>query len=138
MDFFLFRQLAYAFGNSSSTHPNPLGNLREFAHIVSPSSGAFRILSRPRGWPFAYPRESRAFDIWPQHQHKAAENRKKGTGNAKVSQQRKASRCIGLRGKHYFLHNRKQGVFSKQNVENCSFPQKLQNIVIGPYKVAFS
>ena len=50
--------MAYAYGNSSSTHPNPLGNLRKFAHIVSPSSGAFRILSRPRGWPFAYPRES--------------------------------------------------------------------------------
>ena len=66
--------------------------------------------------------EPRAFDIRPQHQHKAAENKKKGTGNAKVSQQRKANRCIGLRGKHYFLHNRKQGVFSKQNVENCSFP----------------
>ena len=33
----------------------PPGNPGAFAHVVSPGGGAFVILSRSRGWAFAYP-----------------------------------------------------------------------------------
>jgi len=35
--------------------PLPAGNRGAFAHVVSPGGGASAILSRPRGWAFAYP-----------------------------------------------------------------------------------
>ena len=43
--------------------PPPRGNRGVFAHVVSPGSGAFAILSRPRGLGISIFRgESRAFD----------------------------------------------------------------------------
>ena len=35
--------------------PIPPGNRGAFAQVVSPGDGASAILSRPRGWAFAYP-----------------------------------------------------------------------------------
>ena len=48
--------------NSSGVHPPP-GQPWGICFIVSPGGGAFAILSRPRGWALAYPRDDpRAFD----------------------------------------------------------------------------
>ena len=43
--------------------PPPRGNRGVFAHVVSPGSGAFAILSQPRGLGISIPRgDPRAFD----------------------------------------------------------------------------